>query len=67
MRLRPAPAFHGSRIRLLQLYGGFPKIRGTIVGVPIIRMIVLGGLFGDLEILNPEPQAMPFASSLHDI
>ena len=24
---------------------GFPKIRGTILGVPIIRIIVFGGLY----------------------
>ena len=24
---------------------GFPKIRGTILGVPILRTIVLGGLY----------------------
>ena len=27
------------------LYGGFPKLRGTLLGVPIIRIIVCWGLY----------------------
>ena len=27
----------------ISLYMGFPKIRGTILGVPIIRIILFGG------------------------
>ena len=29
---------------------GFPKIRGTILGVPIIRTVVFGGLYWEFPI-----------------
>ena len=39
------------RQRGFRLFGfriwGFPKIRGTILGVPMIRIIVYGGLYWD--------------------
>ena len=47
---------------------GFPKIRGTILGVPIIRTIVFGGLYwgppflGNYQI-NPIRTLQPSASS----
>ena len=31
---------------------GFPKTRGTILGVPIIRTIVFWGLYGDPPVLE---------------
>ena len=34
-----------ARIFLLGLKRGFPKIRGTLVGVPIIRSILFWGLY----------------------
>ena len=33
--------------------GGFPKIRGTILGVQLIRTIVLGGLYGNYQLKSP--------------
>ena len=45
-----------SRLRILKLYlaliWGFPKIRGTILGVPIIRTIVFLGLYWGSPILR---------------
>ena len=35
-----------------RLIWGFPKIRGTILGVPIIRIIVFGGLYWGPPILG---------------
>ena len=42
----------------------FPKIRGTILGVPVIRTILFLGLYwgplimGNYQILMPKPQAI---------
>ena len=33
-------------------FGGFPKIRGTFLGVPIIRIIVYWGLYWGPHILG---------------
>ena len=32
--------------------GGFPQIRGTILGVPIIRTSILGSILGSLLLGN---------------
>ena len=36
-------------------YGGFPKIRAAILGVPIIGIIAFGGLFWGPPILGELP------------
>ena len=40
--------FHGDQVGIW----GFPKIRGTNLGVPIIRTIVFGGLYWGSPILG---------------
>ena len=45
----------GFRVQGLRFIGfiwGFPKIRGTLLGIPIIRIIVYWGLYGGPLILG---------------
>ena len=49
--------------------GGFPKIRGTIVGVPIIRTIIYWGLYwgppilGNYHMLKLRQELSPFTAA----
>ena len=39
------PVCRARRLSKVPEYGGFPEIRGTLLGVPIIRTIVFWGLY----------------------
>ena len=43
----------------MELYGGFPKIRGTFLGVPIIRIVIYWGSMLGSPYLGKLPYQVP--------